>query len=66
MHWYHGHGMIEKITKKIPAGSVIYVVFGVAASFTYPVLGVILGTLAAYATCMVFFFILQWQQRSVK
>lgn len=65
MHWYHGHNMIAKVTKKIPTGSLIYIMFPIAAYFTYPAFGLLGGTLAAYGVSLVvFFFHYRWQQRT--
>ena len=57
-HYYHGHKMIAKVTKAIPAGSIVYVMFALAATYTYPNFGIILGTFLAYLASLVLFLFL--------
>ena len=50
--------MIAKVTKAIPAGSIVYVMFALAAKYTYPNFGIILGTFLAYLASLVLFLFL--------
>lgn len=57
IHWYYGHDMLAKIMKAVPAGSFVYIGFTIAAKWTFPAYGLILGTITAYLVSLLIFFI---------
>ncbi|MBT4936350.1 DUF3147 family protein [Candidatus Peregrinibacteria bacterium] len=58
LHWYYGSQMLFKIAKTIPAGSIVFIIYILAARYTFSSFGIIGGTILAYLISLISFFIL--------
>jgi hypothetical protein len=59
MHWYYGPDMLQKITKAVPKGSLVYVPYILISGFSFPTFGIWLGSLVAYLGSIIVFFIIK-------
>lgn len=57
-HWHYDSEFLFKIYKNSPLGTIPLMIYPVAAIYTFPVLGIIGGTIAAYAASLACFFLL--------
>ena len=58
LRWYYDPGMLSKVARSIPFGSIIYTLYVLAVHWTYPAFGIIGGTVVAYTLCLIPFFLL--------
>ncbi len=57
VHFYHSSNQARTILKNTPSGLSSIVIFCVSIHFTYPTLGVLVGTIISFVTCLVYIII---------
>ncbi len=57
IHFHHSSNQARTILKNTPSGLSSIVVFCISVHFTYPALGIVLGTIISFITCVVYIII---------
>ena len=58
LHYAHGPNFLIKVLRLLPTGSTTYIVYGFVVRELYPLLGPWIGTLIAYASTVVYMYLL--------
>ncbi|ETW99545.1 MAG: hypothetical protein ETSY1_14595 [Candidatus Entotheonella factor] len=58
LHYAHGPSFLIKVLRLMPTGSTTYIVYAFVVRETYPLLGPWIGTLIAYASTVVYMYLL--------
>ncbi len=58
LHYAHGPGFLIKVLRLMPTGSTTYIVYAFVVREMYPLLGPWMGTLIAYASTVVYMYLL--------
>lgn len=59
VHWYYPPQFLFKITKNIPLGSVTFIVFAAVAGWSFPIVGILWGTIISYTGSLLTFVVVR-------
>lgn len=66
LHWRHGAQFLFHVAKALPIANPVFVIYVFVVAYTYPALGIIVGTVIAYAVSLLYPLILMYVLPNIK